>query len=171
MTHHINLGSYALDLDLKNKKVINIEAKLTKGATLRHILTPILGSHFRRSMGINVSLIDKFPIFILKLILVTGALLFTLFVSIAALLFLVLPYIWIYTAINDWTDCIDHGGLLNAEDDLSKSRNLVLPLWIRVIIFPRNDCFHLVHHLFPAVLMRYLEYCNLTLVGNHEYDD
>ncbi|MEO1468088.1 MAG: hypothetical protein AAFV86_03455, partial [Pseudomonadota bacterium] len=37
------------------------------------------------------------------------------------------------------------------------------------IVFPRNDCFHLIHHLFPTVPADHLDYCHERLLGDPAY--
>jgi fatty acid desaturase len=70
-------------------------------------------------------------------------------------------------------DIIDHGGIYTAEaNELYKSRNFIHHAALRWILFPRNDCYHLIHHLYPylpvasfgkvhAILMEDPEYRNL----------
>jgi fatty acid desaturase len=77
--------------------------------------------------------------------------------------------VFAYSAINYWTDCIDHGGLVGETDELAASRNLVVPKILRVILFPRNDCYHLVHHLFPQVPTHHLDACHERLLDHPAY--
>lgn len=165
MTHHKYLGFYESDKDFGNIKKLKLEDELTTKTIVRHILTPMTGLHIPHYFGVSISLKDGYLILTLKIMLIVGIILFTWFEPTGALLFLIVPYVWIYTAINYWTDCIDHGGLLNSKDETTKSRNFVVKKWIRVIFFPRNDCFHLIHHLFPGVPVRHLDYCYKHLQG------
>ncbi len=159
MTHHKYLGIYVLDMDFMNLAGLELEKKLTKGVILHHLLLPLTGKHIRYYFGIDLSTKDGYSFFIIKVALVASALLYSWVEPLAALLFLVVPFVWVYSAINYWTDCIDHGGLLNNEDELSKSRNFVVHRWVRVVFFPRNDCFHLIHHLFPNLPVKHFDYC------------
>ena len=160
MTHHKHLGTYESDMDFKNIEGLKLEDKLTPKVVFRHVLTPFTGLHIRHYFGLELSLKDGFSIFIFKLILISAALILTWFEPLATLLFLVVPFVWIYSAINYWTDCIDHGGLLGGEDDSTQSRDFIVSRWIRVIFFPRNDCFHLTHHLFPSVPVEHFLFCH-----------
>jgi fatty acid desaturase len=65
--------------------------------------------------------------------------------------------------------CVDHAGLIAESDDLYASRNLILPQPLRALLFPRNDCFHLVHHLFPSVPTRHLPACHRRLMSDPAY--
>jgi len=67
------------------------------------------------------------------------------------------PLFLVFPTLNYWADCLDHAGLTDNEDDLDASRNMLAPKMLRVLFFPRNDCFHLVHHLFPQVPARHLD--------------
>ena len=87
----------------------------------------------------------------------------------AAILLIWFPFLWVYSAINYWTECIDHSGLLDSEDDLEACRNFIVPKQIRMILFPRNDCYHLIHHLFPKVPTHHFESCHKQLLSNPDY--
>jgi fatty acid desaturase len=71
--------------------------------------------------------------------------------------------------MNYWTDCMDHAGLVASEDELDSSRNIVAPGLVRWLLFPRSDCFHLVHHLFPHIPARHLESCHRLLEWDNDY--
>ena len=60
-------------------------------------------------------------------------------------------------------------GLIGAADELDSSRNMPVPKAIGMLFFPRNDCFHLVHHLFPQVPTRHLRDCHGRLLSHPEY--
>jgi len=66
------------------------------------------------------------------------------------LLFYVIPYFFYYKSRMYWTDAIDHGGILLKEQEFDRTRNFLLP-WngLTWLFFPRNDNYHLVHHLYP----------------------
>ncbi|NRA89206.1 MAG: fatty acid desaturase, partial [Rhizobiales bacterium] len=87
----------------------------------------------------------------------------------SAIIFIILPFAWIYPAINYWTDCVDHAGRLEVGDDLYKSRNFIIHKSIRWMLFPRNDCYHLIHHLFPSVPSHQLEAAHDELMTDWSY--
>jgi fatty acid desaturase len=170
LTHHAHVGDYEKDMDLHGIEDLRLEAELTPKTVLRHILTPILGLHFPYYLNPNFSAKDGRIYWMLKMSLVGAAILFLLIDPLAALVLVWLPFLWVFTAINYWTDCIDHGGIVGNEDELDASRNLVVPKMLRAILFPRNDCFHLVHHLFPLIPANHLEACHNELLHNRSYN-
>lgn len=169
LTHHAHLGDYDRDMDLHGIRDLRLEAPLTGPTVLRHILTPLFGLHLPYYLNPDLSAKDGRLFWALKIALIAGALLFLIHDPLRALILVWIPYVWAFTALNYWTDCIDHGGLLESGDELDASRNFVVPRAIRAIVFPRNDCFHLVHHLFPQVPSGHLETCHEKLMSHPAY--
>lgn len=171
VSHHINRGNYEKDLDFHHRKSFQIEQKLSVRVIARHILTPILGLHLSRYLHLDMSAADGYRYLALKTLVIAAALVFAYADPIAAILLVVLPYAWIYTAINYWTDCIDHGGILTNEHEIEASRNFVIPKAMRVVLFPRNNCFHLLHHLFPSVPSQHFDACHKVLLEDPVYQE
>jgi fatty acid desaturase len=169
MSHHAHCGDYERDLDLQGSRAFRLEEALTARALLRHILTPLFGLHFRRPPNVNLSARDGVRYRILKIALIAAAVGFLAVDPVAALVLVWVPFLWIYTAINYWTEVIDHAGLVGSEDDLEASRNFIVPKQLSLIIFPRNDCYHLVHHLFPQVPSAHFDECHRQLLTHPEY--
>jgi fatty acid desaturase len=169
LSHHAYLGDYDRDRDFGNLRQFAFEHGLTWRMLGRHILTPLLGLHLRRYVSIDLTARDGQNFAVFKLGLVIGAVVFAWFAPLALLLFVVIPFVWINPAINYWTDCVDHGGLLHSGDDILKSRNLIVPAPLRVILFPRNDCYHLIHHLFPSVPIDHFDRCHTHLLSHPDY--
>ena len=169
MTHHAHLGDYEKDLDLQGIRHFKLEDPLTSRTILRHLLTPILGLHLRHYVSINLGSRDGKAYWALKIVIVAAAIAFLILDPVAALLLVWVPFLWVYTAINYWMDCIDHAGLVDSGDELHASRNCLLPRQLSVILFPRNDCYHLIHHLFPQVPTHHFAACHGRLMGNPEY--
>lgn len=169
MTHHAHLGDMEHDEDLRAIRRLHLEDPLTPATVLRHVLTPIVGLHLPYYFKVNLSRRDGAGFLAMKLAIIAGALGFLLLAPLPALLMVWLPLFWVFPAINYWTDCVDHGGLFENGSELESSRNLVLPRPLRAFFFPRNDCFHLVHHLFPLVPSHHLEHCHETLMQNAVY--
>lgn len=169
MTHHAHLGDYDRDMDLKGIRDFRLEDPLTPRTILRHAVTPLIGLHLPYYLNANLSGRDGAAFRALKLGLILAAVVYLAIDPVPALLFVWTPYVLVYSAINYWTDCIDHGGLVHSDDELEASRNVPLPMPLRMVLFPRNDCFHLVHHLFPQVPARHLEACHRRLMQNPEY--
>ncbi len=82
----------------------------------------------------------------------------------------VVPYATTYQMLRFFSDAADHAGLLDAADELDRSRNHAhrhrLVNWL---LFPRNDQYHLVHHLFPAVATQHLPRLHAALLGDPAY--
>jgi len=169
LTHHMHLGDYEKDMDLNGLRELRLEEKLSAATIIRHIVTPFLGLHLPYYLGINLSRRDGAGFRAMKISLILLATLFLLVAPIPALLLVWIPFVWVYSSINYWTDCMDHGGVLHAEDELESSRNMLAPSPIRMLFFPRNDCFHLVHHLFPQVPAQHLESCHNQLLAHPDY--
>lgn len=169
LTHHAHLGDYAKDRDLSGIRDLRLEDPLDTRAVMRHLLNVLFCRHLKYYVSINLSAQDGLSFSVVKIAIISGALIFSLFDPVAAALLIWAPYILVFSAINYFTDCIDHGGLIEANDELESSRNMVLPRYLRIILFPRNDCFHLVHHLFPQVPAKDLDVCHEQLMGHPIY--
>lgn len=169
MTHHAHIGDYEQDRDLQRIRALRIEEPLTPRTVARHAMMVVSGRYLPYYLGVNLSSRDGQAFLVMKAGLIALAVLFLILDPVAAVLLVWLPYVWVFTAINYLTDCIDHAGLIGAGDELDSSRNLPLPTPLRVVFFPRNDCFHLVHHLFPQVPTRHLNACHDRLLSHPEY--
>ena len=169
MTHHAHLGDYEKDLDLQGIRDFRLEEPLTPRTVLRHALTPLLGLHLSHYLSVNLSARDGDAYRVIKIGLIAAATVFLVLDPLPALLLVWVPFLWVYPTINYWTDCIDHGGLVGFGDELESSRNFLLPKQLKVILFPRNDCYHLVHHLFPQVPSHHLDTCHRQLLTHPEY--
>jgi fatty acid desaturase len=40
---------------------------------------------------------------------------------------------------------------------------------LRFFLFPRNDCYHLIHHLFPGVPVNHFDRCHEELLQDPKY--
>lgn len=171
LTHHAHLGDYEKDLDLQGIRHFRLEDDLTPRTIIRHLLTPILGLHLPKYVSVNLSARDGAAYRWFKLALIAVAVLFLVYDPLPALLLVWLPFLWIYTGINYWMDCIDHAGLVHSDDELDASRNVndALPKFVSKILFPRNDGYHLIHHLFPQLPVHHFERCHDLLMENSEY--
>lgn len=169
MTHHAHLGDYEKDLDLQGIRHFRLEDPLTPRTILRHIVTPILGLHLRHYINVDLSGRDGGIYRALKITLIAAAVAFLVLDPVAALVLVWIPFLWIFTAINYWMDCIDHAGLVDAGDELEASRNIVLPKPIHILLFPRNDGYHLIHHLFPQVPTHHFATCHEKLLASSDY--
>ncbi len=169
LTHHAHLGDYDRDLDLKRIRDFRLEDPLTPKTVLRHALTPLFCLHFPHYFKVDLSGRDGKPYRALKIGLIVAAIVFLALDPLAALLLVWVPFVWVYSTINYWMDCVDHAGLVDGGDELDTSRNLSVLKLLRVVFFPRNDCFHLIHHLFPQVPTHHLDACHARLLTHPDY--
>jgi fatty acid desaturase len=168
-THHTFLGDHEQDKDFENLQVFRIDAPVTWSSLLRHLLTPILGLHLRRYFPVDLSFEDGRAVGLAKLGVLAAVAAGVWLAPVTTVAMVLVPYLYLLTAINYWNDCVDHAGLIAEADDLYASRNLILPRPLRWLLFPRNDCFHLVHHLFPSVPVQHLPACHQRLLSAPAY--
>lgn len=171
LSHHANLGDYENDREMSVIEKFRLHEPLTYSSVARHIATPLLGRHLKMYSGINLSGQDGKYFLALKIGILLAISLFAVFNPYTAVFFVLVPLYYIFPTINFWTDCLDHAGIVGEHDDLEASRNVVTPWLLRLFLFPRNDCFHLVHHLFPQVPARHLEFAHIELSKNPEYQN
>lgn len=169
LSHHAHLGDYDHDLDLQGIEDLKLHEPLTTKVVLRHAITPLIGRHLPYYLGLNMSTEDGKAYQVLKFGVLVAALVFTAVFPLTGLLFLVLPFVFVYSALNYWADCLDHAGIVATGDDLTASRNILAPGPLRWMFFPRNDCYHLVHHLFPHIPARYLGQSHALLTSDALY--
>jgi len=169
LTHHAHLGDYEHDLDLQGIKALRLDEPLTPRVILRHLTNPLWGRHLPYYLRINRSARDGRAFQILKFALIALALVLTIAAPLTGFLFVLVPYLLIYSTISYWTDCLDHAGISMSGDDLDSSRNMLAPYLLRILFFPRNDAFHLVHHLFPQIPARHLPESHRVLCEDESY--
>lgn len=169
LSHHVHLGDYEHDKDFGALQALGLHDPLTPRVLLRHVLVPLCGRHLPYYLKANLAARDGRPFQILKFVLIAAAIGFTLVFPMTGLFFVLAPFVLVLPTINYWTDCLDHGGLFGSDDELDASRNVLAPAWVRYLFFPRNDCYHLVHHLFPHVPARHLGTSHQRLLNDEAY--
>lgn len=169
LSHHAYVGDYEKDLDFQGIEQLALHEPLTLRTLARHIVTPLIGRHLPYYLHLNRSARDGRFFIWLKVSLLIAVLGVAILAPLTALLFMVVPFVLVYSALNYWADCMDHAGLVGGEDELDKSRNILAPRIIAWLFFPRHDCFHLVHHLFPQVPARHLEITHKLLAVDQIY--
>lgn len=171
MTHHVHLGDSERDEDFRLRQRFGFGEQLTAQRILKHICTPLLLRHFPDYFAFRLvhekSDGAAYTFFKLAYLAVIFALLAVY--PVETMIFFVAPFVLGFTAINYWTDCVDHAGLITDVDPLLQSRNAKVPKLLRPLLFPRNDSFHLVHHLFPAVPARHYPLCHRLLLEDVDY--
>lgn len=176
-SHHQHLGDEDKDLDFAGIKRFHFSDMITRLVVIRHVLTTITLRHvpvyisrvfYVREDGIFYNAARAaYLVGIVATPFVFGWLS-------APTLFLVgyvlLPYATTFQIINYWQDALDHAGVIVNDDELYQSRNSVVEnRLIRATLFPRNDCYHLVHHLFPQVAVADLPALHRLLLRDEAY--
>ena len=169
LSHHAHLGDYEQDLDLQGIKNLGLHDPLTIGVVLRHLYTPLLLRHLPYYLSLNLTARDGFFFQVFQYGLVALVTFITAMAPLTGLLMIIVPFVFIFSALNYWADCMDHAGLVPTDEELEGSRNILAPPVIRWLFFPRNDCFHLVHHLFPHIPARHLEMSHNALLADDIY--
>lgn len=169
LSHHMHLGDYEKDKDFQGIKDLRLDEPLSTKVVVRHFFTPFLGRHLRYYVNINLSERDGRVYQALKVFLVFATFVFSVVKPELGVFLLIVPYLFFYSALNYWADCMDHAGLVGSSEEIDSSRNLAVPVILRVVFFPRNDSFHLVHHLFPQVPARHLDKAHEALLEDPEY--
>lgn len=169
LSHHKHIGDYEHDLDLQGIKNLGLHDDLTLRVLLRHLFTPFVLRHLPYYLSLNLSRNDGFLFQSVQYTMVGAVSILTALAPATGIFMLIIPFGLVYTALMYWADCMDHAGLVPTDDDLEASRNLLAPRIVRWLFFPRNDCFHLVHHLFPHIPARHLEDSHEALLDDELY--
>jgi fatty acid desaturase len=169
LSHHANNGDYENDAEFAVIEKFGLHDPLTRRTAFRHFVTPMLGLHLPYYTGVNLSGDDGRFFVYLKLALLTLIAATLAYAPYVAIFFVILPLFYIYPTLNFWTDCLDHAGLVGADDELEASRNVLAPTVVRWLFFPRNDSYHLVHHLFPQIPARHLHHAHAELCEDPAY--
>ena len=169
LSHHAHLGDYEHDREMAVIEKFALHEPLTRSRVFQHFMTPLLGRHLKVYSGVNLSGGDGAFFMGLKIALLLTIAVSALFFPATVVLFVLLPLFYIFPTLNFWTDCLDHAGVLGVKDELEASRNVLAPWPVLLMFFPRNDCYHLVHHLFPNVPARHLKTAHLQLSQDPAY--
>jgi fatty acid desaturase len=169
LSHHAHNGDYEHDAEFGLIEKFGLHDPISPRTVLRHVIVPLMGRHLPFYTGINLSAEDGRVFQGLKLFLLAAMAIFLLLEPVAALAFVILPVFYIFPTLNFWTDCLDHAGLVGADDEIEASRNVLAPPLVRLLFFPRNDSYHLVHHLFPQIPARHLHLAHQELSRDPSY--
>ncbi|WP_414885190.1 fatty acid desaturase family protein [Pseudomonas sp. IT-P171] len=147
-SHHMHLGNYALDDDFKLRLNLGHNRPTTWPRVLRDlIMLRFVWFYFPRT-----SMQDPYHSFGLALYMGIGASLYIADIN-YAIWTLILAHAVFLPFLRYLIDIVDHGGLYTTElDEIYKSRNFIVHNTVlRTLFFPRNDCYHLIHHLYPYI--------------------
>lgn len=173
ITHHQYTGDYERDREFAETAKFNFHEPLTSSRWihyLRRFFVPetILAYTGRTFLGNDESLPWRAGrlLYVGFLLAAVGGLIVLNPLAIAVVAFWIVPLCVVLPAIGYATDIMDHAGLLQNEDDIDKARNYVVQnAFVQWLLFPRNDSYHLFHHLFPAVSTRSFPECHAILMS------
>ena len=170
LSHHRYLGDTVRDLDLAERRELHLERPL--GRLVTDCLVLAMSPRSYRAV-FNPTLFTREDHWFLNAARVAwlGVVAFAVqAVGWPVVLYAVLPYLTSYQVLKGWSDAIDHGGLVGARDGFERSRNHILPVGaLNWLFLPRNDAYHLVHHLFPRLPTRYYSRVHAAMLGNRVY--
>lgn len=165
-SHHRYLGDYERDLDFQLREGLDHSQRITWTRIARDLVT------LRVFLFYLPRVSPRNPRHLVGLALLAGALLALgaagAWHAVAAL---GLSYVVFLAMLRYLIDIVDHGGLYRADiAELYKSRNFIVrnPL-VRWMLFPRNDCYHLVHHLYPYVPVSCFGQAHALLLEEADY--
>ena len=172
LSHHLYLGDEHKDLDFAVRKKLNFSAPLTRGNLFIHILTIFKPQFY--SLYIDIKLFDKHESTSLKMLRVLWIAFLILILFLFGIkflfLFFVIPFLTTYQWMKFFSDLADHAEVISANQNELRSRNHIFKSqWLNLFLFPRNDSYHLVHHLFPVVPTWNLRDAHSILLENKFY--
>lgn len=177
LTHHIHTGDYEKDLDFRDFRQFRFHERINRKAILRHLYLTLTLQHVPSYIGRIFYVKEEAWIYNLLRFsyiacLIAPVIIFGPFSHPALIVwgFILAPYAIALQIITYWSDALDHGGLFENSDPLFQTRNSVVSnRLLRLLMFPRNDCFHLIHHLFPQVPVADLPACHNELMSDPTY--
>ncbi|RDB36269.1 MAG: hypothetical protein DCC88_05695 [Spirobacillus cienkowskii] len=152
-SHHKYLGSILLDEDFKVRHKIGLcDKNSLKFKNFMKIIFYPKNWFYLIKSSFDLSNYNKYSLlFYICYCLVLGILI-SIFGFELIFTFLILPFFTSYQAMKLFSDALDHGGLYFNEKKENKTRNHYFKFsFFNWLFFPRNDCFHLIHHLYPNI--------------------
>ena len=154
-SHHSHLGVAGRDRDFAVRARFGFDVR-GPSPFAQHILRPLTLFHLSAYLDPRVWVRgESGPWRTLRLAWAVGlACTLALFPAPTVLLVL-FPYITSYQVLRYWSDALDHAGALGDPDAFLRTRNHAFRSRLaNLVVFPRNDAWHLVHHLFPSLPAR-----------------
>jgi fatty acid desaturase len=172
ITHHLYTGDYDKDLEFSNTKEYGFHKTLNRRQIVFHLKRLITFEHVLHYTGRCIYTKSEPIIWRVTRALYLGVLFCSCVLSgwtgeVTALIagYLVVAYFTTYPAIGYITDILDHGGLIGAGAVLEKTRNYTVKNKIvNLVFFPRNDTYHLTHHLLPTIPIKFSHKCHEILL-------
>lgn len=171
LTHHRYLGDLEKDLDLSGLASYGLERYLNRNILFEHLRRALLLDGLR--LPVSLCFFDlcsplwaKICRFFFVFMLMGLAISFPVFFG----LLVFLPYFYAFQIHKYLMDVIDHGGLIGNVSKYDKTRNfLVSNKFMSWLFLPRNDGYHLVHHLYPSLSVEVLPKMHKLLLERERY--
>lgn len=174
VSHHAYLGNPDRDLDFKSRRVFLSSSKNKPLHLIRLVfccltLVPLWFSMLRPVFWTKSTPLWTNLVRVFLFLSLVSSLLFSATRDIAFFYFL-LPYLTTYHWLKLISDASDHLFLYHSEETLKRSRNHILPTrFLNWFIFPRNDAYHLLHHLFPSLPTHHYPRAHKILLNHSWY--
>lgn len=152
-SHHRYLGNILHDEDFKVRHRIGLcnEKSFHFSGLIKIVLSPKNWFYMLKT-SLKINFRNRFSNIVKLLYIFTFIILYYIFGFKLLFLFIILPFVTSYQIMKLFSDFLDHGGLYFNERDEKKTRNHYFSFKpLNWVFFPRNDCFHLIHHLYPNI--------------------
>lgn len=157
-SHHAHLGDPERDLDFRSRFFLLGRNQSAKAILLTFfisvLLVPLWFIMLRPVLWARCApLWSNF----IRIVLLTGVVLAAIHpeTQLLTLLYVIVPYLTTYQWMRIFSDACDHLFLTQEIESYERSRNhLFKHQFLNVLLFPRHDAYHLLHHLFPALPTR-----------------
>lgn len=173
-THHAHLGDPEQDLDFKARRLYLADST----PNLRRVVVTVFSAAalfplwLKQTRPVVWSKNNPMWVNLLRVLLL-GATLVGLSHSLTSshvFFYVVLPFATSYQWMRLLSDCADHIFLYDRPNEIDRSRNHIFhSAWLNILLFPRNDAYHLVHHLFPTLPTRSYPDVHLKFLSNPWY--
>lgn len=173
-THHAHLGDPEFDLDFRERFCFLAD----RTPSVRKVMTTVLFALtlvplWMRQMRL-VFWSKKSPwwsngIRVCAVLLILGGL-FHSHTTYHTLVYILAPYFTTYQWMRLFSDCADHIFLYGHENEIDRSRNHIFRSdLLNRLVFPRNDAYHLLHHLFPTLPTQHYRKMHQKFLENSWY--
>lgn len=175
-THHIYTGDYERDLEFSDTKAFDFhkeidrqqfEIHLWRLTTIRYVFFYVGRTIYNSEEELAWKLVRSTYVLTLGALLACGF--FDWRIPAVVILFWFLPFLTALPAIGYLSDLFDHAGLIQRTKEIEKTRNYTVknPI-LHWFFFPRNDSYHLLHHLFPNVPTKAMADCHKILINEEQ---